>query len=63
MDCKHDWRSEDIGCWVCRKCGATKRRGSNGIIRCYDAEGKHIPTDGNVSMKTIRQIEQELKKR
>ena len=60
MDCNHRWRIEDMTCWVCIKCGATKRKYANGIIRCFDADGNRIPTDGDVSMKTIRQIESEV---
>ena len=49
-----------MNCWVCSKCGATKTKSTNGIIRCFDADGNRIPTDGDVSMETIRQIEQEV---
>ena len=64
-DCeiRHDWQLQDTNCWVCRKCGATKRIYGNGIIRCFDADGNRIPTDGNISMKTIEKIEQELKEK
>lgn len=63
MECKHDWKNIEDNCWVCRNCGATKRIAFNGIIRCYDADGNRIPTDGNVSMREIHRIEQELKKK
>lgn len=56
----HDWIPEDLTCMVCRRCGATKRKCPNGIIRCYDADGNRIPTDGSVDEKTIRKIEAEV---